>query len=445
MARLGKCCCEYECPDPVDVLPDWTIDGFTNGPWVMYADCCWSRSYNRSDLTQGIETHTQDIYRVASQNSVVHDFTGWWIRNNWKHNGAPPVGSLFTTPLPNTCWNTYGIIASFTYERQYEKKARQEVAFQVTSFFITIQEVYNTCTATTEYYVQIQATIRISNRTQAITYDRYTNTMPILDTCYEDTFSTMIGTLAYGSLTFSPVVPFWSLTSTASILYQYASLAAIPTTLNIDLKVSPVTSVDSACFAGHVCRPYTPFELDLCIPSSSLPVPPALVFGNTLASVTDNCLLSTITFTPSPPLSHWSTCNTLGPTIPDPGGDMFVPWTTCALPLQTMGYGGAFSSVSSCPSLTVNTLQYIAGDYNFGISFSNKIRRKASCSPLDLIPCNLYNEWFFAPKSYPVTQSYRDLVEAFNVRTIYSLSDICMVNSTFTLEVEYVSSMGLCD
>ncbi len=69
---IGRCC--KGCPDPTIVLPDWTIAGFTSGAWVQYGECCWSRSYTRTNMAAGVQYHFQDLYNRKFFGSVVREF-----------------------------------------------------------------------------------------------------------------------------------------------------------------------------------------------------------------------------------------------------------------------------------------------------------------------------------------------------------------------------------
>jgi len=432
MGKIGKCCCD-ECPD-IGTLPDWEIDGFTHGEWAQYGECCWSRTYTRIDMVAGIQIHFQDLYKRSIIASVDRDYYGWWVRENWVPNGPPPVGSLYATPMPNTCWNPYGLIGTLTYETELEENARQEAQFQITSVFVTVHKVFNSCTEETEYYVRVSPTIRISNRINAISYSRYEMTST-LDTCYEHAIGGPYSNVT-GTKTFATLLPSWTTSVTPASVYKYNSIDDIPETLSVDISESPIDP-DDECFDGHVCRPFYALPWSMCYSPPTYTAPAAYEFLDTLSSVTDNCILSSIrilTGLSSP--WFWSVCDTLDPgVIPSPFGDMFVRYCTnsCFLPnapgCGTSGVGAANSSVSSCSPLTYNTLSAstILVDASYSI-----IRRRASCSPLDLIACGPYVDWWYGSKTYPVTSSFRDLTHT-KSRNVYSVAPLCMSPRTFDL------------
>ena len=438
--NVPGCCSCGTCPT-LDELPDWTIDGFTSGDWFQYGECCWSRTYTRINMSAGVQYHFQDLYKRSFLGSVSRDFYGWWVRQNWRPNGPPPVGSLFPTPMPNTCWNPYGLVGTVTHTSEFEQNARQEVAFQITSVFVTIQEVYNTCTEEVEYYVRVQTTVRSSNQINTISYTRHEMTAS-LDTCYELNYGIAPFVNTTGTKTFSTLLPSWTSTVIPNSLYKYDSLEDIPDTLVVDIAESPVETISEACWDSHPCRPYAPLPLLLChgLNPPFYVTPPAYIFDATIVTQTDACLLSTIQLNTG---DLWSTCTTIHPgVIPHPLGDMSVIFCTilCGIPgtgtnpCGTSGFGAANSSVISCPVLTYDVIQSGVSD-TVGIHIVDSrviVRRKDSCSPLDLIPCDPYIDWWAGGKTYPVTQSYRALTHT-KSRNVYSPAPLCMNPTTFSL------------
>jgi hypothetical protein len=431
MAKYGKCCsCSTTCPD-ISELPDWTIDGFTNSGWFQYGTCCWVRNYSRVSMSDGIQISNQALWERTISAEVEQDFHGWWVREFWRPDGPPPVGSLYPVAVPNTCWNAYGLIATVSYESEKQERARQEMQFQIADIQVLIQQIFNTCTSETEYYVRVNATVRYSNRINQISYSRNTRTLSYIDTCYEPSIPANFGTFETGTTTYTPLAPIWNTVSVSS-LRKYSTLADIPATLVVDLTVSPVTSVDEGCFSGG-CSPSDPVVLSLCYSPPSYTPPSAYTFGLALQSNTDNCLLSSINMD-----SHgiWSVCNNASPgVIPSPGGDILIRFASngCFVPgtpgAGTTGFGYANSSVTSCSSHVYNTLVIVVSSDLTIPAITGVIRRKASCSPADTIACDV---WWGAPKTYPVTNTYRDLNHTSNLSTPSS-SPICMSPTTFTL------------
>jgi hypothetical protein len=437
MGGKNNCCREIGCPDPNATLPDWELDGFNATAWSQYGECCWQRTYIRSNMNEGIQYHFQDLYKRSFTGSVYQDFYGWWVRQNWMPNGPPPIGSLYPTPMPNTCWNSIGLVGTINYTSEYEQSARQEVAFQITSVIVRVHRVYNTCTEEMEFYVTITTSVRSSNLINSISYLRQTMTMT-LDPCYETVsggpYDTIIGTKTFTNLT-----PVWANTINPSVLYKYDSLDDIPNTLLVNIANSPIGSISESCWDGHPCRPFSPFPIQWCrsLNPPFFLTPPAYIFDASIISQTDSCLLSRIQLNTG---DFWSTCETINPgVIPNATGDMFVRFCTflCGIPgtgsCGTSGIGAANSSISSCSSLTYHIMQS-GPDDNIGIALAGiVVRRKASCSPLDLIPCDPYIDWWAGGKTYPVTSDWRDLTHT-KSRNVYSTSNICMNPTTYTLQ-----------
>ena len=422
----GRPCESCGCPNPDTALPDWELAGFTKGAWSQYGECCYAIDFTRANLSEGIQVHNQELYKREINASVEQDWYGWWVREYWRANGPPPIGGLYTEPLPNTCWNPYGLIATIRYEDEREEKARQRVHWQITSLQVLVQRVFNSCTNEKEYYVRVNAVTRASNQTQTLSYQRRTTEVNIFDVCYEHTVPSEIGTFVTGSKTYTDAAPVWTITRNTSVLFKFTSFAAIPSTLLVDLTTSPIESIEESCFAGHVCAPSDPVYNNVCVGPASVTAPGAYEFDAALSVFVDNCLLSRINMQPV----NWSVCDTLGPGLPSATGDISVTWTTCALPNQVQGFGAAISSVTACDSLTYNTLSAFGW---FSIPSTPRIRRKlGACSPADAIPCSADYRWFGGAKSYYVTSDYRDLNHT-KSRNVYSTGNVCLSPSTFSL------------
>lgn len=431
MGKIGDCCC---CS--ADLLPDWNIDGFTKGAWSQYGDCCFTRTYTRSNLAEGIQYHFQTLYERSLVASVERDFTGWWVRQNWVPNGAPPVGSLYPTPMPNTCWNTYGVVATISYDREFEERSRQELQLQITHVYVSVHRVANSCTGVDEVYVRVSPVVRVSNRINTISYTRYTASL-VADECYESVGGAIDYDTITGTKTFAVQPPIWSTSVQTASLYKYDSFEDIPDLLPVDIAVSPVESITEACFNGHVCQPQPPNPSPVCFEAPSFFPPGPYGFFDTLEEITDECILSQINLLTFP--IPWTLCQTTEP-IPSPTGDIPVAYCSvgCRLPtgggaLGCTGNSGiafANSSISECDELVYNRI-LSSGFTGTGV---HSIRRKASCSPLDIIDCDPYIDWWYGPKTYPVTNSFRDLshTSTYTTPTLYPL---CMSPTTFDLEV----------
>jgi len=390
-------------------------------------------------MAAGIQYHFQDLYKRTFDGSVSRDFYGWWVRENWSHNGPPPVGSLYPTPMPNTCWNAYGIIGTVVHSSEFEQNARQEVAFQITSIMVTVHQVFNTCTEETEYYVAVSTTIRSSNQINTISYSRNEMTAE-LDTCYEFMYGIAPFVTETGTKTFSTLFPSWTASASPYVVHKYASLEAIPDTLEVDVAISPIEEVDFNCWAGSVCQPQYPLPYEWCLSPPLHVTPPAYICDATTVEETDECILSRIRLNTG---DYWDVCNTIAPgDIPHAYGDMILRYCTLSCPgggatswpCGTSGFAGANSSVSSCDDLVYSIIQH-GPDDSIGVYTVDGrviVRRKASCSPLELIACDPYITWYAGGKTYPVTQSWRDYTHT-KSRSVYSVAALCMNPTTFTL------------
>lgn len=430
-----KCCCG---PCDVNDIPDWNIEGFNKTPWTQYGECCWSRHYTRANMAEGIQLHTQPLYDRTLEVTVEQDFTGWWVRQNWVPNGSPPVGSLYPTPMPNTCWNSYGVVATITYDREQAESSRHELKVQLTDIFVNVHRVYNSCTNEVEYYVRVSPVVRVSNRINTITYSRQTTSV-VMDECYESPLGDINNETISGTKTFVPLEPIWATSVQTASLYKYDSYEDIPDTLVVDLTTSPVESIDEECFDLHICKPLFPNPSNICYAPPSYFPPGPYIFLGYLLETTEECTLSRIAIMTTTGGTSWSICDTTEP-IPSPTGDIAVIYCTvpCRLPVAggalgctgTTGIAFANSSVSFCPPLVYNRI-FSAGFVGTG---TNQIVRKASCSPLDIIPCDPYIDWWYGAKTYPVTNSFRDLVHT-DTYNAYSTTSLCMFPTTFTLQV----------
>lgn len=386
-------------------------------------------------MAEGIQIHYQDLYKRTFVGSVSRDFYGWWVRQLWAATGPLPVGSLYPTPMPNTCWNPYGIVATLVHSSEYEENARQEVQFQITSIFVTINRVENTCTEETEWYVCVTTTVRASNRINLITYSRDEMTAD-LDTCYELMFGIAPFVSETGTKTFATLFPSWTSTASPTVVHKFTAFEDIPDTLPIDITDSPINDVDPCVFSGRACQPLYPLPLEWCLSPPPYAAPPAFINTLTAVEVTDECILSRIMLNTG---DFWDVCNTIVPgDIPHAYGDMFMIFSTtmCNVSGGMIQYGVANSSVSDCDDLVYNVLES-GPDDNIGVYTVDGrviVRRKASCSPLELIPCNPYAAWYAGGKTYPVTMSWRDPNHT-KSRSVYSVSPVCMNPTTFTLAV----------
>lgn len=429
-------CCGNKCN--ISKIPDWNIDGFTKTDWSQYGECCWLRTYTRTNLTEGIEIHTQNIYKNSIIKSVHRDFYGWWVREFWAATTEPPGNtSLYPSPVPNTCWNPYGLVASYKSEYELESSARQEVQFQITKIIVTVHQVFNSCTEKNEYYVRVTTNIRWSDRVNTITYSRNTLIPTIFDECYEFTgggFSNNFN----GTKTFTMLPPSWAYNIGLASLFKYNSFEEIPDILSVDITTSPVESINDSCFNNHICKPHFPIVLPVCVPPISWPIPEPYACDDRLETRTDNCILSRIrTFGVGGGVGRWGLCPEDYQAGFGSQTEIIMPFNrTCWAGGPLRGYGVAISSVTACDPLIYNILVANTTDtFSYGAGFI----RKPSCSPRDLIPCEPFldpianfNTYHYAPKTYPVTNSYRDLT-CTKSHDVYSRTNICMNSTTFNL------------